>query len=75
MEARAVPVAARRVNDITLIGNDFGRTLDPVVHLALEDDPELGAPGVEESWLATEGGQYGSDHSAQICLANAAARH
>ena len=47
MEARAVPVAARRVNDITLIGNDFGRTLDPVVHLALEDDPELGALGVE----------------------------
>ena len=34
----------------------------------------VGAPGVKEAWLATEGGAYGSDHAAQICLANAAAR-
>lgn len=47
----------------------FGLWVEPErVNLSL-----VGAPGVEESWLATEGGQYGSDHG-QICLANVAAR-
>src|SRR5262249_54005205 len=34
----------------------------------------VGAPGVQESWPATANGDYGSDHAAQICLANPAAR-
>ena len=53
------------------LGLNFGLWVEPErVNLSL-----VGAPGVEESWLATAGGQYGSDHSGQICLANAAARH
>lgn len=52
------------------LGLRFGLWVEPErVNLSL-----VGAPGVEESWLATEGGQYGSDHAGQICLANAAAR-
>ena len=51
-------------------GLRFGLWVEPErVNLSL-----VGAPGVEQSWLATEDGQYGSDHSGQICLANAAAR-
>ena len=51
-------------------GLRFGLWVEPErVNLAL-----VGAPGVEQSWLATEDGQYGSDHSGQICLATAAAR-
>jgi alpha-galactosidase len=52
------------------LGLRFGLWVEPErVNLSL-----VGAPGVEETWLATEGGHYGSDHSGQICLANAAAR-
>ena len=52
------------------LGMKFGLWVEPErVNLSL-----VGEPGVEDAWLATEGGQYGSDHSAQICLANAAAR-
>ena len=52
------------------LGLRFGLWVEPErVNLSL-----VGGPGVEESWLATEGEQYGSDHSGQICLANAAAR-
>jgi alpha-galactosidase len=52
------------------LGMRFGLWVEPErVSLAL-----VGAPGVEESWLATIGGDYGSDHAAQICLAGAAAR-
>jgi alpha-galactosidase len=52
------------------LGLRFGLWVEPErVNLSL-----LGEPGVDEAWLATEGGQYGSDHSGQICLANAAAR-
>src|SRR4051812_17593883 len=52
------------------LGMKFGLWVEPErVNLAL-----VGAPGVEEAWLATAGGEYGSDHAAQICLANAAAR-
>jgi len=52
------------------LGMRFGLWVEPErVSLAL-----VGAPGVDESWLATTGGDYGSDHAAQICLAGAAAR-
>jgi alpha-galactosidase len=52
------------------LGLRFGLWVEPErVNLSL-----VGAPGVEEAWLATEGGQYGADHAGQICLANAAAR-
>ena len=52
------------------LGLQFGLWVEPErINLSL-----VGAPGIEESWLATEGGQYGSDHAGQICLASAAAR-
>ncbi len=52
------------------LGMRFGLWVEPErVNLSL-----VGAPGVNEKWLAMEGGQYGSDHAGQICLANAAAR-
>ncbi len=52
------------------LGLRFGLWVEPErVNLSL-----IGPPGVEEAWLATESGQYGSDHAGQICLANAAAR-
>ena len=52
------------------LGMKFGLWVEPErVNLSL-----VGAPGVDGSWLATESGEYGSDHSGQICLANAAAR-
>jgi alpha-galactosidase len=52
------------------LGLRFGLWVEPErVNLSL-----VGAPGVEEAWLATEGGAYGSDHAGQICLAGAAAR-
>ncbi len=49
------------------LGMQFGIWVEPErVNLSL-----VGAPGVEESWLATNHGSYGSDHAAQICLATA----
>jgi alpha-galactosidase len=52
------------------LGMRFGLWVEPErVNLSL-----VGSPGVDEKWLAMEGGQYGSDHAGQICLANAAAR-
>jgi alpha-galactosidase len=52
------------------LGMQFGIWVEPErVNLSV-----VGAPGVEEQWLATHGGGYGSDHAGQICLANAAAR-
>jgi alpha-galactosidase len=52
------------------LGLQFGLWVEPErVNLSL-----VGAPGVDETWLATEGGQYGSDHAGQVCLAHAAAR-
>jgi alpha-galactosidase len=52
------------------LGMKFGLWVEPErVNLSL-----VGPPGVADAWLATEGGGYGSDHSAQICLASAAAR-
>ena len=52
------------------LGLKFGLWVEPErVNLSL-----VGAPGVDEQWLASEGGEYGSDHAGQICLASAAAR-
>ncbi|HKB12569.1 MAG TPA: glycoside hydrolase family 36 protein [Vicinamibacterales bacterium] len=52
------------------LGMRFGLWVEPErVSLAL-----AGAPGVQESWLATADGSYGSDRAGQICLASAAAR-
>jgi alpha-galactosidase len=52
------------------LGLQFGIWVEPErVNLSL-----VGDPGVEEDWLATTGGAYGSDHAGQICLASAAAR-
>src|SRR5262249_433621 len=52
------------------LGMRFGLWVEPErVSLAL-----VGAAGPDESWLATTGGTYGSDHAAQICRASAAAR-
>jgi alpha-galactosidase len=52
------------------LGLLFGIWVEPErVNLSL-----VGAPGVAEDWLATTGGDYGSDHAGQICLASAAAR-
>ena len=68
---RAFPTAWVRLREYAhSLGMQFGLWVEPErVNLSL-----VGAPGVEEAWLATEGGQYGSDHAGQICLANAAAR-
>lgn len=52
------------------LGMKFGIWVEPErVNLST-----VGAPGAEQAWLATAGGNYGSDHAAQICLADAAAR-
>jgi len=34
----------------------------------------MDAVGLQEAWMATSGGSYGSDHAGQICLASDAAR-
>jgi alpha-galactosidase len=48
----------------------FGIWVEPErVNLSL-----VNAAGVDEHWLATQGGEYGSERAGQICLANAAAR-
>ena len=52
------------------LGMKFGLWIEPErTSLAL-----VGAPGVQQEWLATNGGNYGSDHAGQICLAGATAR-
>jgi alpha-galactosidase len=52
------------------LGVKFGVWVEPErVNLSV-----VGAPGPDESWLATLDGRYGSDHAAQICLASAQAR-
>jgi alpha-galactosidase len=51
------------------LGMQFGLWVEPErVNLAVVADVDL-----DEAWLATTGGEYGSDHAAQICLAGAAA--
>jgi alpha-galactosidase len=53
------------------LGLKFGLWVEPErVSLATVGQPGL----VEEDWLATAQGQYGSDDSALVCLANAAGR-
>jgi alpha-galactosidase len=48
----------------------FGIWVEPErVNLSMVGDGD-----VDESWLATSGGSYESDHSAQVCLAGAAGR-
>jgi alpha-galactosidase len=52
------------------LGLKFGLWVEPErTNLSL-----VGPPGVEESWLATAGGQYGDANTGLICLANAAGR-
>ena len=52
------------------LGMRFGLWIEPErVALALVDEA-----GVDEQWLAKTGGDYGSDHAAQICLASERAR-
>jgi alpha-galactosidase len=51
-------------------GLKFGIWVEPErVNLSV-----VGDGGVDERWLATSGGNYGSDHAAQICLAGNAGR-
>ena len=52
------------------IGLKFGIWVEPErVNLAL-----VGSSGIEDSWLVTNNGDYGSDHAALICLSDKAAR-
>jgi len=52
------------------LGMRFGVWVEPErVNLSV-----VGSEGLEERWLATANGQYGSDHAGQLCLANARAR-
>jgi alpha-galactosidase len=52
------------------LGMKFGIWVEPE-HVNLST---VGAPGVDESWLATIGGDYGSDTVGQLCFASDAAR-
>ncbi len=52
------------------LGMKFGLWAEPErVNLSA-----VGGSGVNEAWLATADGAYGSDHAAQVCLASDAAR-
>jgi len=52
------------------LGMQFGIWVEPErVNLSL-----IGSPGVEEAWLATAGGNYGSTDAGQICLSVPAAQ-
>jgi len=52
------------------LGMRFGLWVEPErVNLSV-----VGNGGVDEAWLATSAGNYGSDHAGQICFANAAGR-
>jgi alpha-galactosidase len=52
------------------LGMKIGVWVEPErVNLSVVDDGSI-----EEAWLATQGGAYGSDHAAQICLAGEAGR-
>ncbi|HZP47066.1 MAG TPA: glycoside hydrolase family 36 protein [Vicinamibacterales bacterium] len=70
-DAARFPNGLRPLRDYAhALGMQFGIWVEPErVNLAL-----VGAPGIQEAWLATSGGSYGSDHAAQICLSVAAAR-
>ena len=52
------------------IGIKFGLWVEPErVNLS-----RVGSAGIDDAWLVTNNGEYGSDHAAQICLSNKAAR-
>ena len=52
------------------LGMKFGLWVEPErVNLS-----QVGGSGIDETLLATTGGDYGSDHAAQVCLASDAAR-
>ena len=52
------------------LGMKFGLWVEPErVNLS-----QVGESGIDETLLATTGGDYGSDHAAQVCLASDAAR-
>jgi alpha-galactosidase len=52
------------------LGMRFGLWVEPErVNMSI-----VGDSGVDEEWLATNGGEYGSDHAAQICFASDAGR-
>ena len=52
------------------IGMKFGLWVEPErVNLSM-----VGSLGIEDDWLVTKNDDYGSDHAAQICLSNKAAR-
>lgn len=52
------------------LGLKFGIWVEPErVNLSL-----VGAPGVEDIWLAMQDGQYGSEDTAQICFSHKAAK-
>ena len=57
---------------------DYAHSLGMKVGIWVEPErvnlSTVGAPGAEESWLATSGDSYGSADAAQICLATAAGR-
>src|SRR5579872_2147263 len=52
------------------LGMKFGVWVEP----ERVDLDTVGAPGADESWLATDHGSYGSEQAGQICLASARAR-
>jgi alpha-galactosidase len=52
------------------LGMQFGLWVEP----ERTDRSLVGNGGLDEQWLATTGGQYGSGQAGQICLANAVAR-
>ena len=53
------------------LGMKFGIWVEPErVNLDTVDQPGL----AQQAWLATEHGEYGSDHAALVCLAGAAGR-
>jgi alpha-galactosidase len=52
------------------LGMQFGLWVEP----ERVNRSVVGLVGVDERWLATHGGEYGSEYTAQICLATAAAR-
>jgi alpha-galactosidase len=71
VDAARFPNGLRPLRDYAHeLGMQFGIWVEPErVNLSL-----VGAPGVDESWLATNHGSYGSDHAAQICMATTAGR-
>jgi alpha-galactosidase len=70
-DATRFPNGFRALSDYAHgLGMKFGIWIEPErANLSV-----VGSPGPEEAWLAKTGGDYGSDHAGQICLASDAAR-